>query len=908
MGTKVKTAAVLAGLLLLLALEPGPRPGEFRAGVETLVLIGVSVVLSLLANYLLKPKEKSLTRDDKPTTVATRGAFLPYVVGRRRVGALFLWAGGRSTKKEDVGGGKGGGKSSKTTVYYEQAWHGLCLGPGTRLHRILQNGKAIFNGPIDPASFPSGTAFDLGKEGQFSIYWGEGGQPVNAFLGDSSRVGISSRWPFLMYIIWASKRLGTAAQWPLLDYEVETSTYSSRLVESKSYIQPTRTLSGVAQAITAVTNGGPRTAKFRIAGHQGVAFDAGSWLKLTGNAATNRDYKIYKSVQGSSGGSPITDVFLDDALSGANVAGNIQPYTLGEDDGYNHAHVLDQVLFEQWPHGIALDRTEWDEDALEQLGRECETENIRASVIAQDGEEAKSVVAAIAQDVGFMMGMDPTTGKVRPRTVRKPSGTLPNLTADILLPPPPERDAVHEDLPTDRSVYTFQDRALNFRDKTLAEDDDATASLLQRVKIRKVQLSTVVEFGSAAKVAERRAQEDMASIVAYKLNAARQARLMMPGQAFTAANIPGVLRCFGVTPDPETGRVVIDAMADYYGAEVSTFTPGDTPFGEPGFLDAAEDLAFGLLEVPAYLVGSKTQVAAVPRIRANSQVVQATVHASPDGTTYTQVATELDMQTGGTLATAINAADSWNQSQGPTINALGPDIAQVLDLSSDPTNWRIGRQLAMIDDELFFLKKVTALGGGQYRLDGLIRARYDTDRALHSIGANVFIFLNDGLTTWQDPLLYPGLLRYFKTQPQAGSSVLLADVTALQKTLRGKGVTPMNPLNLRVSSMVNAYVTGATVVLKWGYRSALSPKTGAGMQPAGGATGPSPVDGLFQVQITTTGDVVKREFTQAGTSYSYSAADRTTDGLEGSNFKVKIKNVSGGFSSSELSITVVNVP
>lgn len=906
----------LLGCLFIIALwlfeEPSRDTNVVRAEPTTIVLLVVSIALSLAAQYLIKPKAGSIARDDKPTTLATRGAYIPYVIGRRRVGAVFLWAGDRTTRKEKTGGGgKGGGKTQKTKVYYESAMHALCLGPGKRLHRITQNGKAIFVGPIDAASHPSGTTVDLGKEGSFKVYWGEAHQPINTTLGAVSRIGISSRWPYLCYIHWITKRLGTSAQWQLMDYDVETSTASSRLVESPSYFPPSRTVVATTYSVTAVTNGAPRTAKITIAGHKKKFFTAGGYLKLNGNAATNRDYRIYKVSNVITGTFPFyvaeTEILLDDVLTSANVAGNVQAYTINEDDGYNHAHLFDQLVFEPWPHGCGMDRTEWDHDALEELGRTCSTEGLRASVIAQDGEEAKAVVATIMQDVGFVVGMDPTTGRIRPRAVRTPTGTIPNLSDDILLPPRPEITISHDERQMDRSVYVFADRELGFRDMTITKDDDAEASRLGRPKTRKVQIATATNFATASQIAERRAQEDMAGTVVYKVNASRQARLLQPGQAFTASGLPGTLRCMSMKPDPLTGRVEIEAMSDFYGADASTFVNNDTAFTLPVYR-TDEDFAFTLLEVPAYLVIGKQLSAAMPRIRSSANVVSALAHLSADDVTYTQVGTDFDVQTGGTLATAITATDPSIQTQGPTIDAQGPDIAEVLDLSSDTTNWRLGRQLALIDDELFFVQKLTSLGGGQYRLDGLIRARYDTARAAHSIGAVVYLFTTDTLATFEDALLSPGATRYLKSQPQGGESLPLSEIVPISKTLRGKGITPMDPLNLRVVGGTNAYVTGNPVDLQWSYRSALVPKTGAGLQPAGGPCGVSPVDGQFQVQITTTGDVIKREFTQVGTTYTYSVADRTTDALEGSNFKVKVKNVSSGYASSEVVITVVNVP
>src|SRR5262245_42699119 len=182
-----------------------------------LIIMAVLTIISLAASYYLsRPKgEKSIARDDKPTTLASRGAFLPYLLGRRRVGAIVCWAGSRFTAKESLGsGGKGSSKKKQTQIiYFESAMHALCVGPVFKLHRIWLDGAEGFNRTIDAISHPSGSTIDLGSQGSFQIYWGHHNQPTNTYLGDAGRIGITSSWPFVCYILWRDKRLGTVPRW-----------------------------------------------------------------------------------------------------------------------------------------------------------------------------------------------------------------------------------------------------------------------------------------------------------------------------------------------------------------------------------------------------------------------------------------------------------------------------------------------------------------------------------------------------------------------------------------------------------------------------------------------------------------------------------------------------------------------
>ena len=911
----VRAAAIAAWIAWSSSSRPSGAPAGdvVRADPVDIGLLVLAVSLSLLAQQIAKAKQPSFARDDKPTTIATRGAFIPWVLGPHRGGPVFGWAGNRRIVKESTGGGKGGGNQTKERVYYESGWHLLaCNGPFARLRRITQNGKVIFTGPIDPSSHPSGSSIDLGSEGSFRVFWGEGDQPVNTFLGNAGRVGISSRWPYLFYIEWTSKRLGTSALWPLLDYEYE-SRPASQLTSSRGWFEPTRSLSGTSYPVDDATNGVPGTAKIRLDGHHAARFTVGGRARLTGNSVVaDQDLLVHRAtnyfITIGLTDFPKTDVVFDQTLSGVADDGDLEPYINAEDDGANPAHLIDVILFEEFPHGCALDRANFDVESLESLGQLFEAENLKTRAFAQDRELASAVVASLMQDAGFMLPLDPQTGLQRFHPIRAVDpDAIPILTASMLLPPKPERRVKLEATPIDRAIYTFSDRARGFRDMPVNFDDDAQAQSEGKPRQQPIQLASVVDYATAAMVAERRSQEDGAGNGLFKLHATREARLLFPGLAIKAASLPNVLRVVSVDPDPDSGKTTIEAMVDNYGVEASTFAQNDGGSFRPEADPPENDLGVALLEIPASQFVGKKMVAAVVRRRATATTAKADIYLSADGTSYVQVAANHDTQTGGTLATAITFEDDMVWAQGPTIDVDDPDIATAIDLSADLTNWRLGRQLALIDDELFFVQKVTALGGNQYRLDGLLRARFDTDRAAHAIGADVFLFLSDSLETWEDPLLVPLATRFLKSQPSTGESLPLDDVVPVELTLYGKGIRPPAPQNLRVSGSVNAYVSGDVVHL-WSHRSVTDAGTGAGEQDAGTPMGSGAVDGVFVVRIkNSSGSSILRTTTTSALTFTYGDADRTADGISGSNYRIAVAQLAGGYESPEEEVLVLKV-
>ena len=334
-------------------------------------------------------------------------------------------------------------------------------------------------------------------------------------------------------------------------------------------------------------------------------------------------------------------------------------------------------------------------------------------------------------------------------------------------------------------------------------------------------------------------------------------------------------------------------------------------------MDSVEaDPIFEVVDVPEYLLNGDPMTVIIPRVRAHNQIISADLWISRDNSTYTLVGTELNVQTGGTLTQQLDATSAKYQAQSVTFDALGPDIATALDLTADTTNWMLGRQLCVISStagvEICFVQEVTSLGGASYRLDGLVRARYDTMRVTHPVGAKVFIFENTAIEFIQDILLVPNEDLYAKTQPNASSGQLpLSSVSPVATVLRGKGTTPMNPIALHVTAPVKAapaYATGQDISVAWGYRSTVLPKTGAGLQSSGTVTAVSPVVGTFTLEFLTTGNVVKRTVSQTSSTYTYTNANLVSDfGSEPSSFKVRVTLTNGGFASDPIEMTVVKV-
>lgn len=879
------------------------------AGVDPLTL-AIGIGLAYAASLLLQPKNKGIV-DDRPTSLATRGTFVPYIRGRRRVAHVIALAGGRHKEKERAEGGKGSSLfgGPKQDIWYEHGLHVLAVGPIYGLHAIYQGGERIFSGPITQASHPSGSTIDLGQEGSFRIYWGEPDQPIDALLSSTDGLDIASRFPHFCYVVWNDKRLGQSPQWQSLDYVLEGRVQSTGLSDTDAYMPGTFLDEGDPVDVGLVVNGGQGTGRFTLADYHADRLEIGEDFVVSGNTADGT-YTIFDVEVQESFGIVTTHVYPVGGLTGADTNGTVQPREAQLDDGVNLAHVIWEILFAASPWGLSMNQNDWDIDSLEALGTLIETEDLKGSVIS-NGDSAEATLATILQDLGVQIPVNYETGLLEFVPMRKPEGTLPDLKQGMIDEPLPDIRQFHGQQAQDSLVFAFIDGDLNYRQNTIFIDDLGRAQQLQHKLYAEVPIETTVNFAVAALMGNRRELEELVSKDRIVIRALRDARTLKPGDALTAAGtFSEVLRVWSTKINPRTGQVELEVSHDFYGVALDTFTNS-----QPGVSISTQlvalDLASTILEVPAGLLPTlPDQAIVVPRIRAHNAISGALLHLSQDGTTYQFSLQETNAAAGGTIVDELPATGRSRTSD-ITFNVLGPDIGNVQDLTLDEANWRLGRQLMVIGDEIMHVRSITALGGGVYRANDVMRAREGTYKATHAADTPVFIFLLTEISPIQDILLQPDTDLFVKIQPLAGNSIPLAAVPAISKEpLHGEGRKPPDPTNLQVTapSTQNRNVYGASddISIKWTIRVPSLDARGAGYLGAGLVLADSSIEGDFLIQWTTSGDsVVREDEVVDSNSFTLTNAQlQTAFGGEPSSFKVKITNRALGFPSRTVEITV----
>jgi len=480
--------------------------------------------------------------------------------------------------------------------------------------------------------------------------------------------------------------------------------------------------------------------------------------------------------------------------------------------------------------------------------------------VSSQGESLADTLGAALLDHNLLLPLA-SNGEYQFVSVREPSGTLPHFQSEVYGGALPEIETDRDGSTRTRIVYAFKEASSNFGKRTISVDNDGAARYTDLAQAEEVNISSTRRFDTAAALANLREPQDLTKHSQMKLELSREARDLVPGDAFTATDFDQVLRVISVEVDPQAETVVVFAIVDAFGVAKSTFVPSDGG-GQVEIVRPAQD-TFAWVEVPEQLLGTfpQTQTVIVPRIRDNSAVYFSSIHISGDGVTYLLDLNQRGVAFGGVLVDALSADGPTFLAQGPTFTELGPDNSSAVDLSASLANWGLGRQVVAIVStegiEICFLQKSTVVSGTTRRLDGLVRARYDTRKTDHPAGAIVYIFAQDALEPVRDPLLAPISNLYVKSQPgTTGGQVSLAAVPPYPERLYGKGQRPITPDQVRLRAPfvnVPAFQTGDDLVVAWS-ASTGSVSTGAGAQPAGTITGIPEIPGDFELRFYNSGN------------------------------------------------------
>jgi hypothetical protein len=708
---------------------------------NTAIYLAISLVLSTISAVIAKQRQKRAQAvDDRAQTLASRGEQLPILIGVHQVGALFAWVGDRRTLGTDL---------------VESGWHQVATGPVNELLRIWDGGQVVWEGRITSNQRASGSVIQT-KNGAIWWYWGEESQPKDTYL--TTQIGLSSRFPFYCGGIWREKNLGPVATWTPTLWEIACYPVASPLTclawRFDEFVDGPDAAGG-AGVITNVQTGvggwievwdaragraGFRMDEYKdgydatVEGQSGFANLKYTILFVEHFPAASATHPIHGLIFG------MTRLHMNTEVSSFTVPnlGNVRWSTLTRKAGANPAHMLYQLMFTEWPHGASRSTEFYDIDSLDAIGAVLESEGMFGRIIVQGHAAIDEAISQIMLECGIFLSYDPLRGRNVFNLARSPDvAHLPRITADMILSPQPNALVTH-DAPekADRLSYTFLDRTIEYRERPVSVTSDGTSDGLtgEARHEKTVQLVIPSLEIDARKVAERRSQEELAQQSAARVRAVRGVRLLRPGREIAVHDMAHVQRVMAVQPETLTSACEVQVLADFYGLEApleAQLPQGADDSGAPPVL----------VPDPMLRVFEDGDGVAFLRVRGSKAAFYADfLVAVGSGSEEVAVARSPAYAIGGVLTSGLAAGTAAYVDVGPTFDAVGVDADEAIDLTGDDDGWFAGEQRALLGGEMVYVQRIESLGGGSFRLRGLLRARRQTVQEGHAVGDEVYVF------------------------------------------------------------------------------------------------------------------------------------------------------------------------
>ena len=226
--------------------------------------------------------------------------------------------------------------------------------------------------------------------------------------------------------------------------------------------------------------------------------------------------------------------------------------------------------------------------------------------------------------------------------------------------------------------------------------------------------------------------------------------------------------------------------------------------------------------------------------------------------------------------------------------------------------------LLFVDDEIMSIRDVIPVTSSRVKFLGLVRARADTVRSAHNVGAGVLILPRDQLYSLRKGYFSNGSTHSFKYQPSvAGAPLDISTIDPLPPyTVTARSRRPLPPISIAINSVTPipigaaaVYNSGSDITFAWRLTSWDRPIYGDWFTMWGSAYDDTHVKTYIEIWATT-GSPTKpqRKITvQDGIeSYIYTNAHLVSDfGSEPTQFQVKIWSSRNGYLSMlEQSFTV----
>ena len=210
-----------------------------------------------------------------------------------------------------------------------------------------------------------------------------------------------------------------------------------------------------------------------------------------------------------------------------------------------------------------------------------------------------------------------------------------------------------------------------------------------------------------------------------------------------------------------------------------------------------------MFEVPYYFVSDDSIASASVEVlaiaaRENPNDLGFDVYMSvDDGSSYQLITRAPVLIPYGTLVAVYSNATFSIDDEGFVVSfaeKVAQDIDEIETITWGET-FAGTNNLALLGNEIISFQSIVPITETEYRLSGIIRGRYGTQKQNHSIGEDFYI-LNESTTRFSHSEINNGVTRQFKFVPyNLKFSGDISEATAIELAIVGKAATPYIPIN-----------------------------------------------------------------------------------------------------------------
>ena len=326
--------------------------------------------------------------------------------------------------------------------------------------------------------------------------------------------------------------------------------------------------------------------------------------------------------------------------------------------------------------------------------------------------------------------------------------------------------------------------------------------------------------------------------------------------------------------DITSEKIIIHAMEDIFGI-TNTITeysdPTDNKTEGPSY--ALSPLVNQKIVEAPYVFSEELKVLPIA-CRVGDQDLGFDVNLSIDeGASYSLIDKAANLQPYGTLVGSY-PADTYEIDllTGFTIDFL-KDVNQIETITW-PEVFSASNNLAILGDEIISFQSITPVTGTQYKIEGVIRGRFDSEKKSHSDG-EAFYGINTHLALVGHSELLPGASRKFKFVPyNIKFSGDISEAVPLNITLEGRSKKPYVPVNFNANEGRFAARYSADIVLTWSprYRG-----KGAGIGIPGTVLADTDREGFFKIEVWVAAVKVRTTTAIDAATWTYTEAMNNSD-------------------------------